>query len=81
MTETNMILSNPYRGERRAGFVGLPLLGVQVRTVPEDNAEAIHESGALTPAPHVRCGLPTSLLLTDTPQSEAAEKTQVLETV
>ena len=30
MTETNMILSNPYRGERRPGSVGLPLPGVQV---------------------------------------------------
>lgn len=39
MTETNMILSNPYKGERRAGFVGLPLPGVEVRIVPEDSAE------------------------------------------
>jgi len=39
MTETNMILSNPYKGERRAGSVGLPLPGVEVRIVPEDGAE------------------------------------------
>ncbi len=39
MTETNMITSNPYEGERRAGTVGFPLPGVSVRI-----AEA--ESGA-----------------------------------
>ena len=32
MTETFMNLSNPYRGERRAGTVGLPLPTVSVRT-------------------------------------------------
>jgi malonyl-CoA/methylmalonyl-CoA synthetase len=31
MTETNMIASNPYEGERRAGTVGFPLPGVEVR--------------------------------------------------
>jgi malonyl-CoA/methylmalonyl-CoA synthetase len=31
MTEIGMALSNPLRGERRAGFVGRPLPGVQVR--------------------------------------------------
>jgi malonyl-CoA/methylmalonyl-CoA synthetase len=31
MTETNMNTSNPYAGPRRAGTVGLPLPGVQVR--------------------------------------------------
>lgn len=31
MTETGMITSNPYRGERRAGSVGPPLPGVSVR--------------------------------------------------
>jgi malonyl-CoA/methylmalonyl-CoA synthetase len=31
MTETNMNTSNPYRGERRAGTVGLPLPGVEVK--------------------------------------------------
>ncbi len=31
MTETNMNTSNPYRGERRAGTVGFPLPGVDVR--------------------------------------------------
>jgi len=31
MTETNMNTSNPYYGERRAGTVGLPLPGIEVR--------------------------------------------------
>jgi malonyl-CoA/methylmalonyl-CoA synthetase len=31
MTETNMITSNPYDGDRRAGTVGFPLPGVDVR--------------------------------------------------
>ncbi|MFN8167857.1 MAG: AMP-binding protein [Candidatus Nanopelagicales bacterium] len=31
MSETVMLVSNPVRGERRAGSVGLPLPGVQVR--------------------------------------------------
>jgi len=33
MTETLMNMSNPYRGERRPGTVGLPLPGVSVRLV------------------------------------------------
>ena len=31
MTETNMNTSNPYQGERRAGTVGMPLPGVELR--------------------------------------------------
>jgi malonyl-CoA/methylmalonyl-CoA synthetase len=31
MTETNMLVSNPYDGERRPGTVGFPLPGVEVR--------------------------------------------------
>ncbi len=34
MTEAGMILSNPLDGERRPGSVGLPMPGVQVRSVP-----------------------------------------------
>ncbi|MEM6487534.1 MAG: malonyl-CoA synthase [Pseudomonadota bacterium] len=38
MTEASMICSNPYKGERRPGTVGLPLPGVEVRvTDAEDN--------------------------------------------
>lgn len=37
MTEIGMGISNPYDGERRTGYIGLPLPGVQVRLVNEDN--------------------------------------------
>ena len=40
MTEVGMALSNPFRGERRAGFVGLPLPGVRIKVVPESEAPA-----------------------------------------
>ena len=35
MTEIGMALSNPLRGERRPGFVGAPLPGVEIRLVDE----------------------------------------------
>lgn len=38
MTETNMSTSNPYDAERRAGTVGFPLPGVELR-IMEDGAE------------------------------------------
>ena len=66
MTETNMILSNPYHGERRAGFVGLPLPGVEVRAVPEDDAAEHHSSGAGPSAMcHVSCCQSPRKLLTN----------------
>jgi malonyl-CoA/methylmalonyl-CoA synthetase len=37
MTEIGMGLSNPYRGERVPGSVGMPLPGVEVRLVGEDD--------------------------------------------
>lgn len=36
MTETGMLTSNPYSGERRGGSVGLPLPGVKVRVADAD---------------------------------------------
>src|SRR5204863_2233400 len=36
MTEIGMALSNPLHGERRPGFVGTPLPGVEVRLVDEE---------------------------------------------
>lgn len=40
MTETFMNVSNPYDGERRAGTVGFPLPGVEVRIITEDGRVA-----------------------------------------
>jgi malonyl-CoA/methylmalonyl-CoA synthetase len=39
MTETNMNTSNPYEGERRAGTVGPPLPGVEVRVCDPSGRE------------------------------------------
>ena len=36
MTETVMLVSNPYDGERRPGSVGIPLPGVDARLEPDD---------------------------------------------
>ena len=41
MTETNMNTSNPYDGERRAGTVGLPLPGVEVRVTEPNTGEKL----------------------------------------
>jgi malonyl-CoA/methylmalonyl-CoA synthetase len=37
MTETVMLSSNPYEGERKPGSVGLPLPGVEIRLAPESS--------------------------------------------
>lgn len=39
MTEIGMAISNPYHGERRAGYIGKPLEGVDVKLVNEDYQE------------------------------------------
>ena len=39
MTEIGMALSNPLDGERRPGFVGTPLPGVEVRLVDDDGRD------------------------------------------
>src|SRR6266498_3215063 len=41
MTETGMNCSNPLRGERRIGSVGLPLPGVEVRIVNSETGEVL----------------------------------------
>ncbi|WHS29511.1 malonyl-CoA synthase [Brucella sp. NM4] len=41
MTETNMNTSNPYRGDRLAGTVGLPLPGVNIRVVDMESGTAL----------------------------------------
>lgn len=41
MTETNMNTSNPYDGERRAGSVGFPLPGVELKITAPDTGESL----------------------------------------
>ena len=41
MTETNMNTSNPYDGERKAGTVGFPLPGINVRITNPKNGEKL----------------------------------------
>ena len=47
MTEIGMGLSNPYHGERKAGYVGLPLEGVQVRLCDDENRLVNGEPGEI----------------------------------
>jgi malonyl-CoA/methylmalonyl-CoA synthetase len=37
MTEIGMAISNPYQGERKPGYIGLPLVNVEVRLVDDNN--------------------------------------------
>ena len=46
MTQTGMALSNSYTKERRPGYVGLPLPGVQIRLV-DSNGNNVKETGEL----------------------------------
>ncbi|WP_299878533.1 malonyl-CoA synthase [uncultured Sulfitobacter sp.] len=41
MTETNMNTSNPYDGDRRAGTVGLPLPGVELKITNAETGETL----------------------------------------
>ena len=41
MTETSMITSNPYNGERRAGTVGFPLPGVEVKITDSSTGDIL----------------------------------------
>jgi malonyl-CoA/methylmalonyl-CoA synthetase len=41
MTETCMIASNPYEGERRPGAVGFPLPGIEVRIADRESGEPL----------------------------------------
>jgi malonyl-CoA/methylmalonyl-CoA synthetase len=48
MSETVMLVSNPYKGARVGGSVGLPLTGVNVRVVDENNKPcAVNEIGSI----------------------------------
>ncbi|MBW3096490.1 malonate--CoA ligase [Pseudohoeflea coraliihabitans] len=46
MTETNMNTFNPYEGERRAGTVGMPLPGVEVKITDPESGDPV-EDGAV----------------------------------
>ena len=43
MTETNMNISNPYDGARRAGTVGMPLPGVEMRITDRETGAEVPE--------------------------------------
>ncbi len=45
MTETNMNVSNPYEGERRAGTVGFPLPGIALRIADADSGKPVPNGG------------------------------------
>ena len=45
MTETNMITSNPYEGERRPGAVGFPLPGVSARVAEPETGKPLPQGG------------------------------------
>jgi malonyl-CoA/methylmalonyl-CoA synthetase len=47
MSETVMLISNPYDGERRPGTVGLPLPGVEVRIMAGDREAMVEEVGEI----------------------------------
>jgi malonyl-CoA/methylmalonyl-CoA synthetase len=57
MSETLMLMSNPYAGERRAGTVGLPLPGVSARLGPPNGTVPDGEiAGVLVRGPNVFSG-------------------------
>lgn len=41
MSEVGMAISNPYRGERKAGYIGQPLKGVEIRLADEDTNDVV----------------------------------------
>jgi len=47
MTELGMAIGNPYDGERKAGCVGIPLEGVEVRLCNDQNEEVADEPGEI----------------------------------
>ena len=47
MTELGMAIGNPYDGERRTGFVGLPLPGVSIRLANDTDEEVHGEPGEI----------------------------------
>ena len=44
MTEMGMAISNPYRGERKPGYIGQPLHGVEIRLADENDIPVAEET-------------------------------------
>jgi len=66
MTEIGMGLSNPYEGERRAGTVGQPLPGVEIRLVsPEDGRVVAEGVEPLDPDPSGEIQVRGEMLFTE----------------
>ena len=47
MTETNMITSNHYTGDRKAGTVGVVLEDVEIRVVAPENKKEVLKNGEI----------------------------------
>lgn len=47
MTEIGMAISNPLHGQRKAGYIGMPLPGVHVRICDEDDNEISNQPGEI----------------------------------
>ena len=47
MTETLITLSTRYDGERRPGWVGVPIAGVETRLTGDDGAPVAHDGGSI----------------------------------
>lgn len=47
MTEIGMAISNPLHGQRRAGYIGMPLPGVDVRICDENDQETQDQPGEI----------------------------------
>lgn len=43
MTELGMAISNPYHGDRKAGYVGIPLPGVQIMLADENYVQVVDQ--------------------------------------
>jgi malonyl-CoA/methylmalonyl-CoA synthetase len=47
MTEIGMAISNPLHGQRKAGYIGMPLPGVEVRVCDESDKEIRNQPGEI----------------------------------
>ena len=54
MTETNMNTSNPYDGERRAGTVGFPIPGIEIKITDSKTGKELSNGCLLYTSPSPR---------------------------